>query len=201
MKTLRLTPTMALLLIAAHSPFHAGASTVETFSFTQSGYAVGTLTGTFTGTLESDGSIQLADLTAFSISYSINLGPPSGIETDSYSLQDLKLFSFMPGTNGPNSSLDFFAGITTGTPGSICVGAAAAFGLCGQGGNIAGEDHLRYAQNPFLFITTTEFAAVNLVPPTSTPEPPTLWMWGLGAGLAIVGRISRASRLARGSIR
>src|SRR5579863_1085915 len=126
MNTTRLIPAMALFLIAAYPPSHAGASTVETFSFTQGGYPAGTLTGTFTGTLELDGSIQLADLTAFSTSYAVNLGPPQGMEIDSYSLPDLKLFSFMPGTNGPNSTLDFFAGITTGTPGSICAGAAAA---------------------------------------------------------------------------
>ena len=195
MKTTRLTPAMAFLFVAAFLPFAASASTVETFSFTQSGYSFGKITGTFTGTLELDGSVQLADLTAFSANFG---------QTDYYSLQDLKLFSIMPSTHGPNSSLDLFASITTGVPGSICVGAAAAFGLCGQGGNISGEDHFRYAQNPFLFITTTQFAVVDLLPPapppTPTPEPSSLWLWGSGAGLLLIGRL-RAGLPGRGKRR
>ncbi len=183
MKITPFNPAMTLLLFAAVFSFPAGAGTVETFTFTQT-YPVDVMTGTFTGSLEPDGSIQLADLTAFS-AILVN----SSIDT--YSLQDLQLFSFLPGANGPNSSLDFFASITSGVPGSFCVGAAAAFGLCGQNGNIAGDVHFRYAPNPFLFETTTQFASVNLDPPAIAPEPSTLWLWGWGIALMAAGWLRR----------
>ena len=163
----------ALLLAVALTPAAAYASTLETFAFTQTGYAGNDqLTGTFTGAVEADGSIQQADLTAFTASFTADFGA-LGLHTDTYTLANLQLFSFLPSLDGPNSSLDIFANVPSGPPGSICVGAAAAFDLCGVSGNLAGVDHLIYQQNPFLWETTTRAAAVQLVPsqPVTTPEP------------------------------
>src|SRR5581483_10465477 len=116
MKTIAITFATASLLFCALAPEIADANTIENFSFTQAGYA-GTemATGTFTGIPELHGSIQLADLTAFSISYMALIGRPNVTETDTYTLPVLKLFSFRPAADGPNSSLDLFASITTGT--------------------------------------------------------------------------------------
>ncbi len=62
----------AALVIGMASLAHA--STV-TYNFTQSGFDDGgTLTGTFTGTPETGGIIQLADLTNFSASFHLTVG-------------------------------------------------------------------------------------------------------------------------------
>jgi hypothetical protein len=150
------------------------------------------VTGIFTGAVEPGGSIQLGDLTAFSATYTLSTGLLSLVNT--YSLADLQLFSFIPGANGPNSSLDIFASVTASPPGSLCVGAAAAFGECGTGGNITGQVHVRYAQNPFLFDQTTQIANVTFVPaPVVTSEPALLGL----TGLALPPLISRRGRSRR----
>jgi hypothetical protein len=183
----------ALLLAAAFIPAAADASTIETFTFTQTGYPLtGMLTGTFSGVAEPNGSIQQADLTAFAASFTANLGVPTGIQVDSYSLANLQLFSFTPSMDEPNSLLDIFASVTSGTPGSICVGAVAAFGLCGLGGNLAGVDHLIYQPNPFLWASTTQYAVVQFVPAQSTtPEPASIGLCGLAMASAFVWRRRR----------
>jgi hypothetical protein len=185
----------ALLLAAGLTPAAANAASLETFTFTQKGYPVDdVLTGTFTGVVEADGSIQQADLTAFTASFFYDEGP-LGVEVDTYSLVNLELFSFSPSMDGPNSSLDIFASVTSGTPAGICVGAAAAFGLCQQGGNVAGVDHVK--SNEFLWLTTTQFAAVQFVPvqTTVTPEPASIGLCGLALARAIVCCVKK--RLAR----
>jgi hypothetical protein len=177
----------ALLLAAAHIPTAAKAATLETFAFTQTGYpGIDRLTGSFTGAVEANGSIQQADLTAFTASFVDDFGP-LGIHTDTYSLSNLQLFSFIPGMDGPNSSLDIFASVISGPPGSICVGAAAAFGLCGQGGNFAGIDHAIYQPNPFLWLGTTQAAVMQFVPaqPAATPEPASIGLCGLALASAV----------------
>ena len=177
MKTSAIACGAALLLAATVAPVVAHAGPLETFSFTQGYPSLASVTGTFTGTVEPGGSIQLADLTAFSATYSLT-GPVTLANT--YTLADLQLFSFIPGANGPNSSLDIFASVAASPPGSLCVGAAAAFGQCGTGGNVAGMVHVRYAQNPFLFDQTTQFANVTFVPTqVVTSEPALLGVAGL----------------------
>jgi hypothetical protein len=181
----------ALLLAAALSPAAAHASSLETFTFTQTGYPVDDmLTGSFTGMVESDGSIQQADLTAFTASFSYDEGP-LGIEVDTYSLANLQLFSFAPSVDGPNSSLDIFASAPSGTPAGICVGAAAAFGLCQQGGNVSGVDHVK--SNEFLWLTTTQSPSVQFEPAqiTPAPEPGTIGLCGLALASLIVCHVKK----------
>jgi hypothetical protein len=202
MKT-RLASLAALLLGAAFLSAAANAATIETFKFTQTGY-VGDdiLTGSFTGTVEADGSIQQADLTAFTASFLDDRGS-FGIQIDSYSLANLQLFSFRPAMDGPNASLDIFASVTSGPPGSICVGAAAAFGLCGVGGNLFGVDHLIYQQNAFLWVTSTQAAVVQFVPAqsASAPEPLSISLCALALLSTIAWRRRAAVRQARQQLR
>jgi len=170
--TRRAIAFVAASLFAAIAPAKVQAANVETFSFTQQFGSGATITGSFTGTPETDGSIQLADLTGFTATYALNAGPPTGNFVDTYALANLLLFSIFPAADGPNSSLDIFADITTAPSGSICVGAVAAFGECGDSGNFSGEVHVRYSQNPFLFDHTTATANVTFVSaPIATSEP------------------------------
>ena len=74
MKTSAIACGAALLLAATVAPVVAHAGPLETFSFTQGYPSLASVTGTFTGTVETGGSIQLADLTAFSATYSLT-GP------------------------------------------------------------------------------------------------------------------------------
>jgi hypothetical protein len=117
----------------------ARAATIDTFAFTQSGWANaqisgagvvtagspvpgGVLTGTLTGTVEPSGLIELGDLGSFSAVYSPAF--PSGPPT--LNLSSLALFSY--DINGGASSLDF---VGFNASGQICVGAALALSpLC-----------------------------------------------------------------------
>jgi hypothetical protein len=184
MKTNAIAYGAALLLAVTLTPVVTQAGPLETFSFVQSYPSAGGVTGTFTGAVEPGGSIQLADLTAFSATYTLPGTPVAFVDT--YSLADLQLFSFFPGPNGPNSSLDIFASVTASPPGSLCVGAAAAFGACGPSGSVAGTVHVRYAANPFLFDQTTQFANVTFIPaPVVTSEPAMLGLTSLMLPLLI----------------
>lgn len=179
----------------------ATATTIETFDFTLSDFGTsdGFAMGTFSGTPEANGSIQLADLTTFMLLFTVDhLAPYMSIgnELDGYSLGNLQFFSFQPGADGPNSSFDFQA--TSNTAANLCVGAAAAFGLCGVGGDFAAvaTSVLSTPQNP-LFYESAQFANVTLQQPlpatlggnpvgiapggpvTGTPEPGTLGLCGV----------------------
>jgi len=141
----------------------------------QSGYTGGgTLTGSFTGTVEAEGYIKLGDLSAFNATFTI--GPATGF----FYLTDLQLFSALPGSNGPNSSLHFYAQ-TAGLAQNVCVGAAAAFALCGAGGNFAGVGKtigVSDASTPN-FPTLQLVLSVPTTPPPTMPEPATYLLSGL----------------------
>jgi len=180
----------AIVAIAAVAPV-ARASTVDTFTFTQSGYSSagfnndGALNGTFTGTVEADGFIEKSDLSAFSavLSYTTD-GGGDQIVSNYFYLDNIDLFSFLPAADGTNSSLDVHAVDSIGV--GLCVGAAAAFGLCGEEGNAVG------VLQPAL--VTDELPSVTLVssvqtspPPAPAPEPGTLFLCGLALLAAGLG--------------
>lgn len=113
----------------------AQATTIDTFNFTQTGWNYilhtsggvgepdpgGILTGTFTGTVEPSGLIELGDLSSFSVLHTDSAGVALG-----ESLPSLTLFSY--DINGGASSLGV-AGPEipyVGAGHTICVGAAAA---------------------------------------------------------------------------
>jgi len=158
----------------------AEASTIDTFSFTQDGYADdGTVTGTFTGTVETDGFIEADDLSAFNANFTAT-DPVTGGNTEGFFYQtDLQLFSFLPAVDGPNSSLDFYAQ-TPGLGQNLCVGAAAAFGLCGVSSNAVGVATTIGIGND----STADLPVLTLISsvntsPVETPEPAMVPLCGL----------------------
>jgi hypothetical protein len=169
----------AILIGMMMGPAIAKGSAIDTFSFTESGYTGGgTLTGSFTGTVEANGYIELGDLSAFNATFTVptSVGEATGL----FYLTDLQLFSVLPASDGPNSSLDFYAQ-TPGLAQNVCVGAAAAFGLCGAGGNFAGIGNTIGVGDA----STPNFPILQLVssvpsnPPAIAPEPVTYSFCGL----------------------
>jgi hypothetical protein len=169
---------MGSLVLAAG----AEAATISTYSFTQDGYHGGptsngltaVLTGSFSGTVESSGVINQADLTDFSFTltiyntdHSVFAVPLTG------DLSDLALFSY--DTTGGPSSLD----ISSQNPVGLCVGAAAAFGQC-RGSGYSGSFTYLDSANPIIpgsgepFLWTSAAPQITLTSVATTPIPPAL---------------------------
>ncbi|CAN5511056.1 hypothetical protein BH10ACI4_BH10ACI4_26300 [soil metagenome] len=125
-----------LAMLSAPMASHADTITV---TFTQSSYLpagysnyTGSLTGTFTGTLESDGTLKSGDLSNFQATFTLDNPSPDGSNTFiiSYDLASLGLsagsaftepFFYDPSKGA--SSLSFEAA----SPSRLCVGLYAAF--------------------------------------------------------------------------
>jgi PEP-CTERM motif len=161
------------------------ATTVDTFSFTQGGYVyagiAATLSGTFTGTVNSNGFIELADLSNFIDTFSV--GGQTGYY--GYSIGP-SLFSFNAQSPIDSGSLDFenALGGIGGTP--VCVGAAAAFGSCGGTGRRGAIDNAYF---------TDEAPVITLVSSITSgvPEPSTWAMMLLGfAGLGFMAYLRKS---------
>ncbi|MGH9445224.1 MAG: PEP-CTERM sorting domain-containing protein [Terriglobia bacterium] len=197
----------------------AQAATIDTFDFTQTGWANvggivsvngsdtyvvgspdpgGMLTGSFTGTAEPDGYIELNDLTAFSATYTDD-ADPTGMAVPSLNSNDLTLFSF--NTAGGNSSLDFAdnGGVTIRP--AACTGAAASLDVdCTDlvALNPAGTNGVFFLRPQGLrvaFLFTASLPSVSLAgsvttpPPTAAPEPSSFLLTGISLlGLALVMR-------------
>jgi hypothetical protein len=179
----------------------AKAATISTYSFTQTGYHGGSmsngltavLSGSFSGTVENSGIIGQSDLTNFSFTltiyntdHSVFAVPLTG------NLSDLALFSY--DTTGSPSALD----ISSQNPVGVCVGAAAAFGLCGGSGYAGSFTYLDSAHpivpgsgEPFLW--TSEAPQIALTVAT-TPIPPALPLFASAlAALGLFGWTKRRS--------
>ena len=113
------------------------AATIDTYDFTQGGYVgimepffIGAMTGRFTGAVEANGFIELADLSSLTVSvaFTFELGMHSTVTFDG----PVTFFSF--DTAGGSSSLALAT--ADGVGATACVGAAASFGFpgCGSGG-------------------------------------------------------------------
>jgi hypothetical protein len=160
------------------------ATTVDTFSFTQGGYTiagtstvVGTLSGTFTGTVDSNGFIELADLSNFSDTFTVVLGNLSAVGV--LDLTSLSLFSFNAQSPIDSGSLDF-----ENQPGSgaLCVGAAAAFSSCGGTGSrgaVAGGS-FNYFTDEAPVVTLVSSSITGDPIASGVPEPSTWAMMVLG---------------------
>ena len=118
------------LAAALSMPAHGG--TIDTFSFTETGWSENTpgmgitppfaatvLTGTFTGSVEPNGFIEQSDLTQFSVQFE-----SLGILNYDLTQQNLTLFSYDTAPGGGASSLDFAA--TQGGLSNMCIGAATS---------------------------------------------------------------------------
>ena len=172
-----------LLAMAAVSVTVAHAVTIDTFSYTQVGYSTPTvpnlsfsLTGEFTGIVDANGLIELADL----ITLSVN--------DPSLHVQNAPISFFSFDTNGGGSNLAFIMAIPHGT---TCVGVVAAFGfgLCNTGG-LAGPvngwlEGWYTRALPVVTLIASESTLPPPLPPTGptsvAPEPATFWLLGIAA--------------------
>ena len=169
------------------------ATTIDTYDFTQGGYANsqlqlshGPFSGSFSGTVEANGLIELSDLISFSL-FSNSTAP--------------SFFSF--NTSGGASSLDVAV-----PPGAldetVCIGATAAFGgtidgtNCGAGGSIGynAVDGVTFTTNQLPQVTL--ISSVTTPTPAAAPEPGTLTLSALAALLILPGAFGRISIEKRG---
>ncbi len=149
-------PLFAVALLAAPA---ARATTIDTFSFSQSGYTFpggsgGVLTGSFTGSVEADGYIELADLTNIQVQF--QYGPIT-----LFGYGPASFFSFS--TTGGGSTLDLETSI--GLNSFACVGAVAAFSYqhCDHAGAVGSVSGGAF---------TVQQAVVTLVSSEVVPPPP-----------------------------
>lgn len=193
----------------------ARAATIDTFSFTQAGWAKamftaagpigpgapdpgGILTGTFTGTAEPGGFIQLGDLTSFSDSYS-DAANPTGLGGTAMNLASLSAFSYL--TMGGPSTLD----IAGGRSGGNCVGGALPFsnnctadmlvvyvpGITGAVFQFFGSPNFVSTAQPVITLVSSV-----TTPPAGVPEPSSLSL--LAAFIGLFGFAGCAHRRRRG---
>ena len=181
----------AFLALAGLAP-RAHAAVVDTFSFSNlSGWNLsGTnFSGQFTGTVEPDGLIELADLSAFSIQGSFFGGPWKGLGKG-----ELQFFSF--NTTGGASSLGFISAVVIDDANALaCSGAPSVLDpQCNPGGLIPASTLAALAGSEIGAVFTPDQTTVTLVSSVSTPEPSTWAMMLTGfAGLGLLGA-GRASK-------
>jgi hypothetical protein len=181
--------TIACVLLSMASVAAAGrvdAATIDTFDFTQGGYlAGGTLSGSFTGIVESSGRyagyMEQSDLSSFSFSFVPN--PAAGIELSGNSpvLFEFDVANFLStggNTGGNTSSLDFQSVFDPRATFTICVGEAAGLGYCGLPPTTGGPYVVNGSVGPSTtYDYTSEFPTITLVSSvTTTPLPPTWTM-------------------------
>jgi hypothetical protein len=171
-------PVAAVVAFMVLASTDGNATTVDTFNFTQGGYTytgyTGVLTGTFTGTVNNIGYIELGDLSNFSDSFAITDAVGTVINWDYF--PDSISFSFMPNDAGTLSIENEV--LSAAAP--VCVGFPAAFGVCGGGGG-----HLGVVAS----FVTDQAPVVTLVSSitTAVPEPSTWAMLLLGfAGIGFM---------------
>jgi hypothetical protein len=184
------------------APSRAGASTINTYSFTQDGWVFVptgnyqfSVQGTFTGLVEVNGLIAQSDLTSFQMTITEPLAPV---------VQSLQFFSF--DTNGDASTLDIInqREYVTGEVIETCIGAAATLSpICNPlGGNPTDTRGVaRKVGFPYFFFYTAAAPNVRLQssvtvpdPVTTIPEPTTLILLGTGViGLIATKRRRRAA--------
>jgi MYXO-CTERM domain-containing protein len=162
----------------------AAASTVS-YTFSQGGWSdaagdTGTLTGSFTGTPESGGDLQLADLTSFTADF--HETGPLGANSFIFNLVDTTGFSYDP-TNG----LEFAAG-SAASDIQLCSGGsdtnAVCFGISPTSG-LAVDAFGFFDDLPDFGQTTTKMDA-TVTQVSSTPEPGSTGLVA-AAGVALLG--------------
>ena len=161
------------------------ATTVATFSFTQGGYNnAGILSGTFTGTVNSLGFIHLADLSNFSDTFKYDAGGGFTF-TDFGYLTSLSLFSFNA-QSLDSASLGFKNQVGL-LYSNVCVGAPAAYGLCGGSGKRGAIANADFITNEAPVVTLVSSSIIGDPIASGVPEPSTWAMMLLGfAGIGFM---------------
>ena len=175
----------------------AHAVTINTYSFTQDGYfsdtlasgQTGVLTGSFSGTVPSTGIIGRSDLTGFSYTFTIYNFDHTVFDTIiNAGLADLASFSYTPASNGSTLLISDQGDV------GICVGAAAAFGLCGGSGGYKGAFAFLNNGQPIVpgsgvpaFLVSAATPQITLTsvvttPVATTPIPATLPLFASALG-------------------
>ena len=196
-----LSGLIGVALLAA--PAHAA---VETFSFVSGSYMFSgspgpvdaSVTGTFSGNVEGDGYIELADLVSFNAAVHINYVYSLSGPLD---LSDLTLFSY--NTLGGAASLSLEgAHSSPDISGSVCMGAPAALDPKCASGSTNPIAMFSYSWSNLpppavgvgVIVHTTVAPTITLVSAAAAPEPATWALMALGfAGLGLVGRARSAS--------
>ncbi|HZU27540.1 MAG TPA: hypothetical protein VFA04_18570 [Bryobacteraceae bacterium] len=203
-RLLRCWAAAAILLSPA-----ARAGTIDTWNFTEPNYYPaqnngGNTTpyeavGSFTGQVEADGLIELADLSAFTVQLEQNGAP---VPPFTMGLSQLTLFSF--NTNGGASSLDY-AGTPNPNISNFCVGAATSldanctlnFSMTYPVGTVGVLLFGGPADISSSFPQLTLASSVTTPPPATVPEPRLTWLGGL---LLAAGAAARRLRRLRESV-
>jgi hypothetical protein len=176
-------------LIAVNST--ASAAT-ETFNFS---YLTGwngtdtSLAGSFTGTVEPDGLIELSDLTSFTATLITGAPPPVIASID---LSELTEFSY--DTTGGVSSLSYIASVPVPSPPPIywCAGASAVLDLaCNPGGANPTNVRANLVNGSSLVLYTTDFPEITRVPEARTWAMLLLGFAGMGFARAFAARKRR----------
>ncbi len=168
---------MTAALVLAGS---AEASTITTYSFTQSGYfsaarpdqdITATVSGSFSfSDAPATGIVGKADLIDFSYDVTDFLAGQPVHLVQGGDLSNLVSFSFHPGQDG-SFFLQAHADAQVAT--DVCIGAAASFGLCGRptgfNGAIAISQSGTASPPDFAFLVTRAGAEVRLTSPVTTP--------------------------------
>jgi hypothetical protein len=178
---------LVALMTSAGLGQSARAAVTETFSFSNgpagwfAGNGIDAINGKFTGIVEPNGFIELADL----INISITVSPPVTTTLNGAGLGDLKFFSY--DTVGGPSSL---ALIVSNAVATACVGAPATLSpACNPSAHpLPPQTKAIIIIDGLFFDSTPNLSTVTLVP-TPAPEPPVWAMLLLGfAGLGLASR-------------
>jgi hypothetical protein len=187
MKPVRSTIASVMLAIASFATIdQANAATIDTYSFTQGGYIIGdvdaTLSGTFTGTVDSQGDIGLNDLS--SISYTLTV-------PNEYMATGSGVTEFFFDTSGGGSSLDLVGLVKAPFSNfTVCVGLSAVFppecGTVDTSGTVNGVLGLTNGSGIYY---TSDLPTVSLISTvTETPSTPLPSTWTmLIAGIVALG--------------
>ncbi len=196
-KTLVLAGALAIPACLAADPSQA--STIGNFSFTQDYGDGAVLSGTFAGLIDDAGYLNKSGLTAFDAQFVVHR-----VVFMSYDMSWLQgsgsIFSFYAFGSPLDAGSLNIAGASALRLDGICVGAAAAFGICGFGqrrphGALTGVSYAYVAdQAP---VITQHFNVDYGTPGTDVvagvPEPSTWAMMLLGfCGLAFLANRRRA---------
>jgi hypothetical protein len=174
-------------------------SAAVTYTFSQSGWTdgagdVGTLTGSFTGTPEANGTIQLGDLTSFLASFHETVANVP----NTFNFNAPAAFSF--DTNSP-SSLEFSAGSAASNI-QICSGSTDTQQIClgiSPTSGAASPDVGYFFDLPNFGPSQTRIAAIvsPVSQPGTAPEPASVALVGGPAVLLIARQIRQRPKRQR----